>query len=134
MRRFLKSGISGGLGSTFDFGAMLLLVEGFAWAYAPAAAAAALAGALACFVFTRFWAFRDRQAPLGWRQLGGFAMLTAGSAVLNAGVVHVLAGMWTVPYFLAKVVSAGVVFASWSYPVQDRWVFAAARDKASSAA
>jgi putative flippase GtrA len=118
-----RSGVGGVTGSVFDFTAMVVLVELAALAYAPAAAVAALAGAVVCFALNRYWAFGDR-TPLRLRQVGQFAIVAAGSAAMNAGVVHVLAGTLRVAYLLAKAVSAGLVFVTWTYPAQSKLVFA----------
>ena len=118
-----RSGASGVAGSLLDFASMALLVELLYVGYAPAAAASALVGAVVVFVLNRQWAFRDSR-PLGARQLLGFAVVACGSAIITAGVVHVLAGVLRVAYLAAKAVSAGVVFLTWSYPAQSRFVFA----------
>jgi putative flippase GtrA len=118
-----RSGASGVVGSLLDFAAMVLMVELLYVGYASAAAASALAGAVVVFVLNRYWAFRDPR-PLGVRQLLVFAVVAGGSAVITAGVVHLLAGVLRVAYLAAKAVSAGVVFLTWSYPAQSRLVFA----------
>lgn len=121
--RLLRSGASGATGSVFDFASMVVFVELVALTFAPAAAAASMIGAGVCFFLNRRWAFRDR-TPLGLRQVGAFVIVAIGAAVINAGVVHLLAGMLRVAYLGAKAVSACVVFATWTYPVQARLVFA----------
>jgi putative flippase GtrA len=126
----LRSGASGVTGSLADFATMVALVELAALAYAPAAALASLVGAVVCFALNRRFAFRDR-SPLRAAQLGRFAIVAAGAALMNAGVVHVLAGALRIAYLLAKAVSACVVFATWTYPVQARLVFAAAGRRSS---
>ncbi len=102
---------------------MVLLVEVVRLGYAPSAALAALLGAVVCFAMNRWWAFRDPR-PLSFRQVGAFAVVAVGSALITAGVVHVLAGVLRLAYLAAKAVSAGVVFLTWSYPAQSRLVFA----------
>ena len=102
---------------------MVLLVELAAVTPALAAAGAALAGAGVVFALNRRWAFRDPR-PLDVRQVLAFAAVAGGSALINAGVVHLLAGVLRLAYLAAKAVSAAVVFLTWSYPVQARLVFA----------
>ena len=51
-------------------------------------------------------------------------IVALGAAVISAGMVHLLAGMLRIAYLVAKAVSACVVFATWTYPVQARLVFA----------
>jgi len=118
-----RSGASGAVGSLLDFGVMALLVELVYFAPAAAAAVSALFGAVVCFTLNRAWAFRDKR-PLDARQLAAFAVVAGGSALINAGVVHLLAGVLRLAYLLAKAVSAGVVFVTWTYPAQSRLVFA----------
>lgn len=121
--QLLRSGASGATGSVFDFASMVVFVELVALTFAPAAAAASMIGAGVCFFLNRYWAFRDR-TPLRLEQVGAFVIVAIGAAVINAGVVHLLAGMLRIAYLLAKAVSACVVFATWTYPVQTRLVFA----------
>jgi len=118
-----RSGACGAAGSLLDFAAMVLLVEVVSLGYGAAAAGAALVGAVAVFMLNRAWAFRDTR-PLGARQVMAFAIVAGGSMLINAGVVHLLAGVLRVAYLAAKAVSAGVVFVTWSYPAQARLVFA----------
>jgi hypothetical protein len=56
--------------------------------------------------------------------MSAFAVVAGGSAILNAGFVHLFAGVLHLFYLAAKALSAAVVFATWSYPVQSRFVFA----------
>ena len=121
-----RCGASSVLGTVFDFAAMVLFVEAFALAYAPAAAASAAVGAVACFTVNRRWVFRDTR-PLRLAQVAWFGAVAVGTAFVNAGVVHLLAGVLHVPYLLAKAASACVVFVTWSYPAQSRLVFAPTR-------
>lgn len=126
LTRIARSGASGAAGSIVDFAAMIALVELCALAYAPAAAAASAAGAIACFALNRRFAFRDVR-PVTRRQLAAAIVVALGAMAINAFVVHVLAAVLRVAYLAAKLASAAVVFLTWTYPTQSRFVFATTR-------
>lgn len=92
---------------------------------APIAAAAfcgAAAGAVMNFALNKYIAFRDR-SPISRRQLARFGLVAVATAALMAVAMHVVAVMLGVPYLLAKLICAVVVFAAWTFPAQRRLVF-----------
>ena len=102
-------------------GVLVLLVEN----HAPVAAAAfcgAAAGAVLNFALNKYLAFRDR-TPIHRRQLARFALVAVATALLMASAMQLVAVKLGVPYLLAKLVCAAVVFAVWTYPAQRRLVF-----------
>ena len=90
----------------------------------PAAAfRAAIAGAAVCFVSNKYVAFRDHTS-VTVQQLSRFGAVAVTTAMLMALSMKVLAVHLGVPYLVAKVVCAAVVFVVWTYPAQRRLVFA----------
>ena len=121
MRRMIKTGVSGAGASMLDMGALVTLVEVFSVPVGLAAFGAAGVGAVAGYLVTKFWAFRDPN-PVKPGQVAAYGLVSLGTASITAVLVHWLAGM--MPYPAAKLVAAAVIFALWSYPAQRGLVFA----------
>lgn len=79
-------------------------------------------GGVVSFLLCRAWAFEARGAVVP--QLGRYAFVSASGAALNAGGVALLS-MLEAPFLLAWVLTRVAVFATWSYPAQRDFVFAA---------
>lgn len=117
----MAAGIGGAVGSMLDVAVLVLMVE----CGAPIAGAAfcgAAAGAVTNFALNKYFAFRDRSPIHGW-QLARFGLVAVATAVLMASAMQLVAVELGVPYLIAKLVCAAVVFAVWTYPAQRRLVF-----------
>ena len=120
-RELVSAGAGGAVGSMLDVAVLVLMVE----RGAPVAAAAfcgACAGAVTNFALNKYFAFRDR-SPICGPQLARFGLVAVATALLMAGAMQLVAVRFAVPYLLAKLVCAAVVFAVWTYPAQRRLVF-----------
>lgn len=118
VHKLLGACLGGGLGTAIDVAVLTSLVESGA-PVAASAFAGALAGAGVCFAMNKYVAFRDH-TPLRVRQLGAFALVAVASALIMALSMQLVAVVCGVPYLLAKILCAAVVFAVWSYPAQKR--------------
>lgn len=118
---WLVAGLGGVAGSILDIVTLIALVEG-GTRVALAAFSGAAAGAVVCFLVNKYWAFRDH-TPLSLRQVGSFGVVAVGTALLMAAAMQVVVVGMGVPYLLAKLLCAAVVFAVWSYPAQRQLVF-----------
>ncbi len=117
----LRSAAGGLTGTAIDVALLVTLVE----SGVPVAIASflgAAAGAAACYVANKRWAFRDR-SPVSLRQVGAFGLVAVGTALLMAVAMSVVSVGLGVPYLLAKAICAATVFLLWSYPLQRRVVF-----------
>ncbi|HVV88821.1 MAG TPA: GtrA family protein [Kofleriaceae bacterium] len=121
-RRFVSATLVGLVATTTDV-VLLTLLYRAGIVVAIAAFAGTVAGAAVAFVANKHWSFRDRQ-PVSLRQLATYAAVCVGTGLFTAAAMHVAVDREHVPYLLAKVVSAAVVFACWTYPAQRRLVFA----------
>jgi putative flippase GtrA len=74
----------------------------------------------------KYIAFRDR-TPITWQQLGRFGAVAVTTALLMALSMQLVAVELGVPYLLAKLICAVLVFVAWGYPAQRRLVFEPAR-------
>ncbi len=125
MRNDLKArmlaGLGGGVGTAADVAVLSLLVEHGA-PIAASAFAGSLAGAGVCFVMNKYVAFRDgTRVRMG--QLAAFGLVAAVTALIMALAMQLVAVDLGVPYLLAKLMCAAVVFVLWTYPAQRRLVF-----------
>lgn len=117
----MAAGAGGAVGSMLDAAVLVLMVEHGA----PIAASAfcgAAAGAAMNFVLNRRFAFRDRTTITG-KQLARFGLVAVATAMLMAIAMQLVAVKLGVPYLLAKLICAALVFAVWTYPAQRRLVF-----------
>ena len=125
MRKMLAAGVSGGAATVMDVSTLVLLVQ-HGTPVALAAFVACAAGAVVCFTLNKYIAFRDR-SRITWQQLGRFGLVAVTTAVLMALSMELFAVKLGVPYLLAKVICAVLVFVAWGYPAQRRLVFETAR-------
>ena len=120
LREVVGSGASGAFATGVDVAALVLLVK-HGTAVPAAAFVGACAGAVTNFVLNKYVAFRDRSRITG-HQLARFGVVAVVAALLLAGLMEILAVKLHVPFLLAKLVCAIVVFAGWTFPAQ-RHVF-----------
>jgi putative flippase GtrA len=120
-RQLISAGAGGAVGSLLDIAVLVLMVEHGA-PVALAAFCGAAAGAVTNFVLNKYLAFRDR-SPISGRQLARFGLVAVATAVLMAGAMQLVAVELGVPYVIAKLLCAALVFAAWTYPAQRRIVF-----------
>ena len=120
-RELVVAGVGGAVGSMLDVSVLVLMVEHGA-PVAGAAFCGAAAGAVTNFMLNRRFAFRDR-SPITGKQLVRFGLVAVATAMLMALAMQLVAVMLGVPYLIAKLVCAALVFAAWTYPAQRRLVF-----------
>lgn len=101
---------------------MLVFLVGQGTQVAVAAFAGASLGAVVNFTLNKYIAFRDR-SPITTQQLARFGVVAVSAAALLALAMEVVAVQLRVPYKLAKLICAALVFAAWTYPAQRRLVF-----------
>jgi len=120
-RELVAAGAGGAVGSLLDVSVLVLMVEHGA-PVAGAAFCGAAAGAVMNFALNKHFAFRDR-SPIHGRQLARFGLVAVATAMLMALAMQLVAVKLGVPYLLAKLICAAIVFAVWTYPAQRRLVF-----------
>lgn len=120
-RELLAAGVGGVVATGVDLGVLVLLVERHV-SIPVAAFMAAAAGAVMNFVLNKYIAFRD-PSRITAQQLSRFGVVAVATAMLMALAMKIVAVELGVPYLLAKVVCAAVIFAAWTYPAQRRLVF-----------
>jgi putative flippase GtrA len=120
-RELLASGFGGAVGTAIDVCVLVLMVQ-HGIAIAAAAFTGAAAGAAMNFAVNKYVAFQDR-SPITGHQLVRFGIVAVAAASLMALAMHLVAVELGVPYLLAKLLCAAVVFAVWTYPAQRRLVF-----------
>lgn len=115
------SGFGGAVATAVDVSVLVLMVQ-HGFAIALAAFCGASAGAVMNFALNKYVAFRDH-TPITARQVVRFGLVAVATAALMAAAMHLVAVVIGVPYLLAKLICAVVVFAVWTYPAQRRLVF-----------
>jgi putative flippase GtrA len=121
IRELLASGFGGAVGTAVDVSVLVLMVQ-HGTAIAAAAFCGATAGAAMNFAMNKYVAFRDR-SPISARQVVRFGVVAVAAATLMALAMELVAVKLGVPYLLAKLICAVVVFVVWTYPAQRRLVF-----------
>jgi len=132
-RELLTAGAGGVAATVVDVLLLVLMVEQGGVSVPTAAFLAATAGAVVCFAMNKYIAFRDRSS-VTVQQVGRFGAVAVTTAMLMALSMKILAVHLGVPYLVAKVVCAAVVFVVWTYPAQRRLVFARPMDAGASMA
>jgi putative flippase GtrA len=120
-RELVASGLGGAVATAVDVSVLVQMVQHGA-SIAGAAFSGAAAGAVMNFAWNKYVAFRDR-SPISHRQLVRFGLVAVATALLMALAMHLVAVVLGVPYLLAKLLCAIVVFVVWTYPAQRRLVF-----------
>jgi phosphatidylglycerophosphate synthase len=77
-------------------------------------------GGVLSFLLSRVWAFDVGGA--WWPQIGRYAFVSGGTALMNGGGVALLSAL-EAPFVVAWLIARGIVFVTWSYPLQRDFVF-----------
>lgn len=120
-RRFLSATVVGLCATAVDV-ALLTALYHAGLVVGVAAFAGTLAGAVVGYLLNKHWSFRDPRPPTV-RQLASYAAVVVVTALFTATLMHVAVDRGHLPYLAAKVASAVLVFACWTYPAQRRLVF-----------
>jgi len=119
--RPVRAAVANGVATAVDFSIAAALVYLFEHHPSLSTALGCVAGAVTSFVLSRVWAFSaggGAWAP----QVARYIAVSAASAGLNAGGVALLATLG-LPVVGAWCIARGVLFATWSYPLQRDFVF-----------
>ncbi|MFT5353811.1 MAG: putative flippase GtrA [Polyangiales bacterium] len=117
----------GGLATLVDLGLLLVLVELLGLSPEAANVPALLGGAVVQFVGCRELVFRGGDKRSVRSTLAPFALVEAGTLLLNAFLFVALVKLLPVPYVLVRVLTTFVVFVGFSFPAW-HWVFAPKRE------
>ncbi len=109
------------MGTAADVGVLALLVE-HGVRIPIAAFCGATMGGVVNFVINKYIAFRD-PTPITGAQLSRFALVALATSLIMAALMELVAVRIGVPYLIAKLICAALVFAVWTYPAQRRLVF-----------
>jgi phosphatidylglycerophosphate synthase/putative flippase GtrA len=118
--RPVRAAVANGVATIVDFAIAASLVYVFERHASLATALGCVVGAVTSFVLSRVWAFAAGGA---WGpQVVRYVAVSAATAGLNAGGVALLATLG-MPFVVAWAIARGVLFATWSYPLQRDFVF-----------
>ena len=119
---FLKSQGASLAATGVDFGTLVGLVELFKVWYVAATFLGAVGGAITNFLLGRYWTFEASDSSSG-PQAKRYAIVAAGSALLNSGFVYLVTEYGKVNYAISKAVVAFVIGVIYNFPMQRRFVF-----------
>lgn len=105
-----------------DFTAVNILVSGLSMSPGLATGLGCVVGGIVNFTINRFWVFQSGGAPLS--EGSRYTLVSASSALLNAGGVAVAMFIPDLNYRIAWILVRGVVFLGWNFPLQRDYVFA----------
>ncbi len=122
MRLLGRHQIASIISTVVDFGVMTLAVELVHTSAVIATFAGASCGAVANFQLGRHWVYGARHDHVG-PQAARYAIVSAGSAGLNALGEYGLHDVLGVQYLAARAVVAVAVSLLWNFPMQRYFVF-----------
>ncbi len=126
--QLLRSALTGAVATGIDFAIVDGLVRGAAMFPGLATLFGAAVGAVVNYMMNRLWAFRSRAHP--GSEIVRYALVSAGAAVLNAGLVSLLVTA-QVPYRPAWIVVRAAVFVGFTFLLLRGFVFRRAKPEAS---
>jgi putative flippase GtrA len=130
-RSFSRANVTALIATVVDVGTLTSLVELAHVYYVIATALGAFCGAITNFTLNRLWAFRDGRHTVRLHAQGlRYALVSAGSLVLNTALVFCFTEFGQLRYLVSKAIAAIIVGWGWNYPLHRHFVFpAAAKDK-----
>lgn len=114
--------VASAVSTAVDFGVMTLAVELLHRPPVVATLAGATCGALVNFQLGRHWTFRAGDGHVAHQALR-YALVSAGSALLNALGEYAVHDVLAVQYFAARALVAFAVSVLWNFPLQRHFVF-----------
>ena len=105
-----------------DFGLFFLLKDVFNVWYVIATSIGALCGAIVNFIICRNWAFLSTQGNITL-QIGKYIMISAGSLLLNTGLVFVLTEFFHLHENYSRIITAIFVAITYNFLLQKYFVF-----------
>lgn len=120
LRRFMRFGMAGAVGTLAHYALLLGLVEGFGASAMAGTAAGSLLGALVNYVLSRRLVFasvrRHREA------LPRFLLVAASSLLLNAMLMFAMVETFGWHYLPSQVLTTALLLL-WNYVANARWTF-----------
>jgi putative flippase GtrA len=121
-KSFGRAQIASLIGSASDMGVMFALVELLGVWYVLATALGAFTGAVVNFLLGRHWSFEAQDRPPQGQALR-YAVVSAGSLLLNAGGVYAITEWGGLKYGYSKLIVSLLVGFFFNFPLQRHYVF-----------
>ncbi len=119
---FLSAQVAAIIGTAVDFLATIFFTEVFGILYWVSNALGAALGAITNFLLGRYWVF-DAQHQKVSGQAFRYALVSAGSLVLNTLGVYLLTENFAVDYRISKMIIAVIVAVSYNFILQKTFVY-----------
>ncbi|MBS1958215.1 MAG: GtrA family protein [Bdellovibrionales bacterium] len=121
-RTFSRSQLAALAATIVDFGTLTLWVEVGHQFYAYGVALGACMGAITNFLINRYWSFEAHHAPIHG-QAFRYALVSAGSLVLNTFGVYLITERFGLHYMISKVTIAFLIGIFYNYPLHRYFVY-----------
>jgi putative flippase GtrA len=119
---FSRAQVSSALATLADFGLLFFLTEIVHVYYVTSVAVGALAGAILNFMINRRWSFEASQGSVH-HQAFRYALVSAGSLILNTGGTYLVTESFKIPYGFSVVAVSLLVGFAFNYPLHRYFVF-----------
>ncbi|HEU4552663.1 MAG TPA: GtrA family protein [Chitinophaga sp.] len=119
---FIKAQASSLVATCFDFLTTIVLVNVFGWWYLAGSVTGTIAGGVLNFMLGRLWTFNAADARIEW-QFIKYALVWAGSLLLNAAGVFVITHYIGASYIISKIITSVAVGIGYNYVLQKKFVF-----------
>jgi phosphatidylglycerophosphate synthase/putative flippase GtrA len=116
-----RNALAASFATVLDFIAVFVMVRLLLVAPPVATLLGCAVGAAFNFLTNRIWTFGSDGHPA--LQVGRYALVSFGSAVLNSGLVALVLLLDGVPALVAWLVVRALVFVTWNYPLHRDYVF-----------
>jgi putative flippase GtrA len=121
-KSFSRAQIASLAATVIDFGTLTLWVEVLHHFYPYGVALGALMGAITNFLINRYWSFEAGADPMV-RQAGKYALVSAGSLILNTIGVYLLTERLGIYYLYSKIAIAFSIGIFYNYPLHRFFVY-----------
>lgn len=121
-KTFSRSQLAALAATVVDFGTLTAWVELLHQFYAYGVAIGASMGAVTNFTINRYWSFEAHTKPLG-RQAFRYALVSAGSLLLNTGGVYLVTEYLGFYYLYSKLAIAFLIGILYNYPMHRYFVY-----------
>jgi putative flippase GtrA len=119
---FVKAQLAAVLATLLDFLSMVFLKEVLGIWYVTATAIGAFIGASTNFLLGRYGVFTDGNNSMR-QQAFRYALVAAGSLLLNTGGVFLITEFLRIPYIYSRVIVATLVAFTYNFYLQKNFVF-----------
>lgn len=121
-KTFSRSQLAALAATVADFGTLTIWVELWNQFYAYGVAVGAFMGAITNFTINRYWSFEAHEQPITGQAVR-YALVSAGSLLLNTFGVYLLTDRFGIHYMISKLSIAFLIGIFYNYPMHRYFVY-----------